>query len=446
MPFQARQIDPAGSAFARLGATLRARREARGYSLAALSREISYSADLIRRVEATERFPTIEFMQACDRALEASGALIDLWPPANVERSNAGSVADSAGSRASARFDSSRSDLAITEWARAVDGTEPVVVAADGRWVVGEEIAVAESTLRMFRELDHAHGAGPFAAHLQSYIDSELTSLLARPAADLSISAERGRIATGFFELAGYQAVDSGRPGWAQLYYARALEVTAQTGDRGYGAYLVAANLAHLALHCGRPAVALDWARRAIDSAGSAASPTTRAAITAVAARAHARLGDEKATTAMLAEAERLLDASVPADEPMWISYFSRAYLADEMAHAFHDLGRPPAARREVSDALDGVGQNHVRRLAIDAALLASTWLRSGEVEQACAVGREAVGYAVRTRSGRCVERISQLSADLSRFPSVRAVEEFIEFVRSTLPAAMPPSLTNQPR
>lgn len=440
MPFQARQIDPAGSAFARLGAELRAQREAIGHSQAALSRKIAYSADLIRRVEATERFPTVEFIQACDRALGADGALEALWPPAKAERSSVGAVAEYAGTKASARFDSGRSDLAITEWAHsATDGTR-LVVPSDGRWVVGDEVAVADSTLHMFRELDHAHGAGTFAAHLRSYIDSELADLLARPAVDGSTAAERGRVATGFFELAGYQAVDAGRPGWAQSYYARALELNAHTGDRGYGAYLVAANLAHLALHCGRPIVALDWARRAIESAGTAASPATRAAITAVTARAHARLGDEKATTAMMTEAERLLDSSTLADEPSWIAYFNRAYLADEMAHAFHDLGRPPAARREVSDALGGVGQTHVRRLAIDAALLASTWLRSGDVEQACAIGREAVGYAVRTRSGRCVQRIAALSSDLSAYSSVSAVAEFTELVHATLPAAVQPA------
>jgi hypothetical protein len=148
----------------------------------------------------------------------------------------------------------------------------------------------------------------------------------------------------------------------------------------------------------------------------------------------------------MLTEAERLLELSSPEDEPRWISYFTCAYLADEMAHAFHDLGRPPAARREAADALEGVDTTHVRRLAIDAALLASTWLRSGDIEQACAVGQEAVTYAARTRSGRCVRRISDLSADLGAYAGVAVVDEFDEFVRAVLPSAARASVSSAGR
>src|SRR5258708_37719494 len=119
MPFQARQIDPAGSAFARLGAELRARRQASGESLATLSSKSAYSAALIRRVEAPERLPPLEFMQACDRALGAEGALVALWPAAQEERSSAGAVAESVGSQPSASFDPGRSDLVIAQWAQA---------------------------------------------------------------------------------------------------------------------------------------------------------------------------------------------------------------------------------------------------------------------------------------------------------------------------------------
>ncbi|MEV7120564.1 hypothetical protein [Kitasatospora griseola] len=173
----------------------------------------------------------------------------------------------------------------------------------------------------------------------------------------------RGRVATGFLELMGYQAMDSGRPGWAQAFYKRTLVLTAELRDRPYGGYLVAVNLGHLALHCDDPGTALHWAQAAISAVGSTASPATRAAIVAVSARAHARLGDEQQATRLLVEAESLLNASDSDDEPPWISYFTQAYLADEMAHCLHDLGRAPAARTQVADAVEGVGRDRVRRL-----------------------------------------------------------------------------------
>lgn len=436
MPFKAREIDPAGSAQARLGAELRRRRTERGLSQARLGVLVHSSADLIRRVEATERFPSIDLVAACDRELGADGALCVLWPAADAERRRSGSTGTgAAGETQAARFTAAASDRLVIRWATASPDAS-IGHCAGALKVTEYDVALAESTLAMFRQIDHAHGAGHFAAHLGSYVDTDLVALLGRPVSNESVGVSRSLVAAGFFELAGYQAVDSGRPGWAQAYYGRALAMTSQAGERAYGGYLVAANLGHLALHCDHPDIALRWTRAAITAVGSAASPATRAAILSVGARAHARTGDERATTTLLTQAEELLESSSPTDEPPWIAYFNRAYLADEMAHCFHDLGRPPSAREQITDALEGVGRTHVRRLAIDAALLASTWLRSGDVEQACAVGLEAVGYAARTTSGRCVERISGLLAELIPYAEQTEVQELNEYVRAVLPGA----------
>src|SRR5258708_15065498 len=338
MLFRAREIDPAGSAQARLGARLRAVRVSRQLSQAQVGRAVSYSADLVRRVEATERFPALRFAEACDLVLEAGGEIVALWHDAAHERHEAGPAGSTVGPAAGVRFDPARSAAVIDRWLAEPSAVSQTGQPGPGLPVSREEVGVIDSVLMMFRELDHAHGPGDFAAHLRRYIDGQLAAVLARPAADPVADAERSRVATGVYALAGYPAVDSGRPGWAQAYYARALLLAVQAGDRGYGSYLVAVNLAHLALHCDHPAIALKWARHAIDCAGTAASPATRAAMTAVAARALARLGDERAVSGLLTTAGRLLDGAVTADEPRWISYFSPAYLADEMAHCFHDL------------------------------------------------------------------------------------------------------------
>lgn len=447
MPFKAREIDPAGSARARLGSELRRLRVDRGLSQARLGALIHSSADLVRRVEATERFPSQEFVDACDRALHAEGRLDALWPAVAVEREQTKAIGGGPVVRRAARFVPSEPEAVIHSW-RASDARSSATTAGDGvLHVTEQDLVVTQSTLGMFRQLDHVHGAGQFAGHVAAYIDRDLAELLARPAASGDVARERGLLAAEFMELAGYQAVDSGRPGGAQWYYQQALDLAARSGDRCYGGYLVAVNLGHLALHCEHPDIALRWALAAETGVGTAASPGTRAAILAVAARAQARMGEEGATTQLLLRAEALLDASVPQDEPAWIKYFSRAYLADEIAHCLHDLGQAPAARIEVSDALEGVGASHVRRLAIDATLLASTWLRSGEVEQACTVARDAVGYAARTSSGRCVERVAQLLDELVPYADVPAVADLDAYVRQVLPTArLSPRVTVSPR
>ncbi|GAA2255091.1 hypothetical protein GCM10010430_43600 [Kitasatospora cystarginea] len=82
------------------------------------------------------------------------------------------------------------------------------------------------------------------------------------------------------------------------------------------------------------------------------------------------------------------------------------------------------------------MGRDKVRRLAIDAALLASTWLRTGDLDQACAAGHDAVSYAARTSSGRCVQRVAGLLAGLDAHADYTAVADLREYTRHVLPAA----------
>jgi hypothetical protein len=331
-------------------------------------------------------------------------------------------------------FAVARSEPAIETWLSAPESA--LCCTGRGTQVARDDIDVARGVLGMFRQLDHAHGAGSSVRWLVGYIDTELAGLLARPSADRGVAAERGHLAAEFLELAGYQAVDAGRNGTAQAFYQRALAAATMAGDTAYGGYLAGVSLGHLALHAGHPDVALAWAVKALSGMGTAASPAIRAAVTAVSARALARLGREQETTAALLTCERLLNAASLGNEPDWIGYFSYAYLSDEIAHCMHELGRFSTARPEAESALAGVGTSHVRRLAIDAALLASIFLRSGDLDQACTMGRRAAEYTARTSSGRCRQRVTTLLADMSAYRLSPCVADLARFVREVLPEA----------
>ncbi|QKW20570.1 helix-turn-helix transcriptional regulator [Kitasatospora sp. NA04385] len=324
-------------------------------------------------------------------------------------------------------------DSAVTDWAAlGPTGAEP----AHTLWATEEDLALIGQMLAMFRQLDHTFGGRTHAQQVVDYLDREIGAVLHRPAASPDVAVRRAMLTAEFCELAGYQAVDNGQPARAQEYYQRALQLSSSVGDRAYSAYLTAVNLGHLALHCGRPELALQWASTARASS-TGASPATRAAVAAVVARANARLGREAEATAMLIEAEHLLE-SVQGDDPLWIGYFTPAYLADEAAHCLHDLGRPPAARTQLVDALSGVGGDRVRRRALDAALLASTWVVSGDLDQAVAVGRQAVEYTARTGSGRCVERVATVLDALGPHLDYAPVQELHDFTRAVLPSTFP--------
>jgi hypothetical protein len=297
-----------------------------------------------------------------------------------------------------------------------------------------EDVDAATERLHELRLLDHRHGAGAVYPHVLRFLRRDVGGLLDARPADFNTFRRVRTVALGANELAGYQAVDLGADGLAQRHYLHALTLTG--GDRGYGAYLLAVSLGHLALHCGYPRQALRMTQTAIMGASAAATPLVNAALHAVLARAFARLGEESSSTQAFRTAYTSLERSVPAAEPDWVRYLNAAYLADEAAHCFFDLGHHEQAQREVLQAMAGVGAGRVRRLAIDAALLASSLARSGQIDEACLRARQAADFARQTTSMRTVQRLAQLRTELLPYEGQRDVSDCLDYLHTVLPAA----------
>ena len=81
-----RVLTPERSAVHRWGAELRARRDERGLSLAALGRLARYDASYLGRLERGDQFATLAVAEACDRVLGAGGELVRSWHAADRDR------------------------------------------------------------------------------------------------------------------------------------------------------------------------------------------------------------------------------------------------------------------------------------------------------------------------------------------------------------------------
>ncbi len=453
-----RELEPSLSERHFFGAELRRLREQANLSQARLGAMICFSADLVRRVETADRFPSRGFVEACDKVLATGGALMRLLPLLEKRRNNERkpTAASPSSHAAVSGVMPAPASVSLAEMVIRVPLQPGVLDRAALDWlntpathswsmterssspddVTEENLFSAETALAMFRQLDHTHGAGRVHAQVQRYVEGELNRLLANSPSSEAVGRRLYTLAAGFFELCGYQAVDTGAHGLAQRRYLRALRLTQAADDRLYGSYLLAVNIGHLALHCGYPEPALRMALTAVRGSETQATPAVSAALHAVVARAYARLGRERDCLAHLDVAERQLGHSRPDDEPTWIRYLTPAYLADEIAHCFHDLGRPQQTQRHLSDALAALSPTHVRRLAIDTALLASSLAAAGHLDEACATAREAVDHAARTSSHRCLQRIVEVQADLEPYRCEPEVREFGEYVRHQLPLA----------
>ncbi|MFG3702014.1 helix-turn-helix domain-containing protein [Micromonospora sp. NPDC047620] len=452
-----RALQPSLSERHFFGAELRRLRERADLSQARLGAMIRFSADLVRRVETADRFPSREFVEACDKALATGGSLMRLLPllgknrtsegkPTTASPAGLGSLlsnrpAESSGLAemvARVPFQPGVLDRAALDWLNTSAGPRLSMAGRPGSpdQVDEEDLHSAETALAMFRQLDHTHGAGRVHAQVQRYVEGELNRLLANTPTSEAVGRHLYTLAAGFFELCGYQAVDTGAHGLAQRRYLRALRLTEAADDRLYGSYLLAVNIGHLALHCGHPEPAHRMALTAVRGSETQATPAVAAALHAVVARTHARLGREGDCLTHVGVAEKELARSKPEDEPAWIRYFNAAYLADEIAHCFHDLGRPQQTQQHLGDALTALSPTHVRRLAIDTALLASSLAAAGRIDEACATARQAVDHAARTSSHRCLQRIVEVQADLEPYRCEPEVREFDEYMRHRLPLA----------
>lgn len=86
MAAHSRLLEPTRSAQHFFGAELRYRRTTAGLSQAALAGEVFVTANMVAKVEAALRFPSLDLAQRSDAVLDADGALTRLYAFAVAER------------------------------------------------------------------------------------------------------------------------------------------------------------------------------------------------------------------------------------------------------------------------------------------------------------------------------------------------------------------------
>lgn len=305
-----------------------------------------------------------------------------------------------------------------------ITGPDPQVGRSAGPRVGKADVAAVRATTKALVELDHRFGSGHVRPVVVHYLNSVVSGLLAGSypeATGRQLFASVARLT----ELAGYMAVDTGQPGLAQRYYIQALRLAQAAGDRGYGGYVLAAGMSHLAASLGNPREIAQLARAAQEGARGHVTPTAQAMFFAAEARGHAQMGDARACQLTASRAMEAMERSRPDDDPDWIAHFDQAYLADELAHCHRDLEQPGPAQRYAQEALAGHPQKRVRRRAVDMLLLAAAQVQQRDVEQAVSTAKQAVGLLSGLRSNRGAEYLDDFRRRLEPFHDVTVVREF---------------------
>ncbi|MFE0174220.1 transcriptional regulator [Streptomyces sp. NPDC059002] len=309
-----------------------------------------------------------------------------------------------------------------------ISSPDPQVGRTAGPRVGLSDVAAVKAMTEALTQLDHQFGSGHVRPVVVHYLNSVVSGLLAgsyREAVGRELFAAVARLT----ELAGYMAVDTGQPGLAQRYYIQALRLAQAAGDRGYGGYVLAASMSHLAAQLGNPREIAQLARAAQEGTRGRVTPRAEAMFYAAEARGHALLGDARATQVVAGRAVEAMDRASgdtgTGDDPVWIRHFDHAYLADEMAHCHRDLGQADAAARSAQESLDGHPETRARRRAIGLVLLATAQVQRREVEQACNTGLKAVELLGTLRSNRGAEYLDDFQQRLEPYREEPVVREF---------------------
>ncbi|WP_438293232.1 transcriptional regulator [Streptomyces sp. HUAS TT7] len=309
-----------------------------------------------------------------------------------------------------------------------ITGADAQVARSAGQRVGAADVEAVKAMTDALVQLDHRFGAGHVRPVVVHYLNSVVSGLLAGSYRE-SVGRQLFAAVARLTELAGYMAVDTGQPGLAQRYYIQALRLAQAADDRGYGGYVLAASMSHLAAQLGNPREIAQLARAAQEGARGRVTPRAEAMFYAAEARGHALLGDARTCQAVAGRALSALEAADPdsGDDPSWIAHFDHAYLADELAHCHRDLGQSEAAARRAEESLAGHPESRARRRAIGLILLATAQVQQREVEEACATGTRAVELLSTLRSNRGADYLEDLQVRLEPYGDDPAVREFGE-------------------
>ncbi|MFI6173863.1 helix-turn-helix domain-containing protein [Nocardia sp. NPDC051052] len=376
-----RELDPQASAAAAFGAELRARRLAGGRSLRELGRLVLVSAELLAKVEKAQRRPRPDLVQRLDTVLQTRGELERLAAPlftaADPPASDRPKLAP---------------DTAELELRRVID-----------------EARAADHTMA-----DRLAELMTFAEAAAAVDDSGLLTPMRKSLRRTLAEAQ---------QLAGWMMFDRGDQPGAERMFAGARTAAEQAGAADLVAYVLGPSAAYANIWSGNPELGAERAYGSLAWARRSGNRRLAAFAAAVAARAHARLGEGDLCRRMLGESEwELRGHRADGSDPGWLSVFDEATLAGYRGLCLLDLHEPRAAIAALAQQEVASEPLYVRNRIIWRLECAQAHLRLGELDSAGAEIEKALDYA---GPGTVTPRVVRVfhAADL-RLRSIPSVAE----------------------
>jgi transcriptional regulator with XRE-family HTH domain len=391
-----RELDPRASCAALFGAELRALRVRQRLSQDHVGRLVHVSGDLIGKIEKTERKPQPDLVARLDRALGAKGVLLGLA-------------------------------------AELVDDPIPAQTVHVGELPSGTAAAPAlREVLDQVRDHDHAMSSGNGLELVLGYVRSAErsgTALRGQSRAELLRTVGEG------YQLAGWISFDQGDAGLAFRLLAVARSRAEQAGDVALVAFVLGPNLSFVTTYGGDPAMGVEQAYGALGWARRSGNRRLVAFTMAMAARAHARLGETALCLDLLDTAgDELGRHDGGPEDSGWLSVFDLGALEGHRGSCLLDLGLPDRAVEPLRDQDSATASRFVRNRVIWRLDRADAHLRLRDVDLACVeidTARDLATAGVVTR--RVLRRFRAVGLALRDWESVPAAADTSERLRQLI-------------
>ncbi|MDT0415595.1 transcriptional regulator [Streptomyces sp. DSM 41982] len=297
----------------------------------------------------------------------------------------------------------------VWEWENPPEDTD--VSRGGPRRVSGADIEMLRAARAHYEQLYRKAGGVVIRPRVVSFLNAEAAPLLRGSYGD-----DTGRAlhrATGaLVAVAGICAYDADAHGLAQRYFHQALRLAKASGDRAFGAYVIAL-LVNQSLHLAAHRQAVAFAEAALRAAGRAVSPALASDLHAMQAKAYAHLGDAGGALDCIRRAETAAERIRRGHEPDETGYVQPGLVNVQVAEALLSLGDLRGAREHARAAVASPAHDRgrVHRLA----MLSHIALRQGETDGAVEAAVEMAERATGMESRRLRERLRAVREHLVR-------------------------------
>lgn len=231
--------------------------------------------------------------------------------------------------------------------------------------------------------------------------------------------------------LAGWMAYEAANHGLAERYLIQSLRLAQESGDALLGSHVLA-GMSDQATLMGHPHEGLKLAQTGQHGLRRHRPSAALSDLCALEARAHAALGDQRASLAAIARAESTFDQIAADDEPEWARFIDVPYLWGEFANCARDLQLPELGQTFAQQSItESARQRRARRGALSTYGLAISHLQRGELDVACDTAQHALTLAHSVQSVRLSQALQDFQHRIAPHRHEPAVTAFTELVHA---------------